>query len=67
VADDARLQGIADVYEAKYGSRWRFDVRDGAFHHIGGEAWVYEVAPRTAFCFGRGEESSQTRWRFDRE
>jgi len=31
-----------------------------------GEALVYEVAPSTAFGFGKGE-LSQTRWSFDRE
>jgi general stress protein 26 len=65
VSDDARLQGIADVYESKYGSDWHFDVHDGAFHGDGGQALVYEVAPVTAFGFGKGE-FSQTRWRFDR-
>jgi len=41
-------------------------VRDGAFHHGAGEVLVYEVAPSTAFGFGKGE-LSQSRWRFDRE
>src|SRR5690348_15794697 len=31
VTDAAKLQRIADVYEAKYGSDWHFDVRDGGF------------------------------------
>jgi hypothetical protein len=51
-------------------------VRDGAFYGDGGEALVYEVAPTTAFGFGRakmrlakrfhlsGTSFSQTRWRF---
>jgi len=64
VRDDARLQRIADAYESKYGSDWHFDVRDGAFHHSGGHALVYEVAPSTAFGFGKGDVYSQTRWRF---
>jgi nitroimidazol reductase NimA-like FMN-containing flavoprotein (pyridoxamine 5'-phosphate oxidase superfamily) len=63
VTDDAKLTRIADAYESKYGSDWHFDVRDGAFHHEGGEALVFEIAPATAFGFRKGEYS-QTRWRF---
>lgn len=64
VTDDARLNQIAAAYEAKYGSDWQFTVRDGAFHAGGNEAWVFAVAPVTAFGFGKGEPFSQTRWRF---
>jgi hypothetical protein len=64
VADDGRLQRVADLYESKFGPEWHFDVSDGAFHSQGRSAVVYEVAPRTAFGFGKGEYS-QTRWRFD--
>jgi general stress protein 26 len=63
VTAGATLQRIADAYEAKYGSEWHFDVRDGAFHGQGGEALVYEVAPRKVMGFRKGEYS-QTRWRF---
>jgi DNA-binding transcriptional ArsR family regulator len=63
MSDAAALRRIADAYESKYGGDWRFDVRDGAFHHRGGRALVYEVAPSTAFGFGKGE-FSQTRWPF---
>jgi uncharacterized pyridoxamine 5'-phosphate oxidase family protein len=66
VSDDAQLRRIADAYESKYGSDWHFEVRDGAFHGEGGEARVYEVAPSTAFGFGKGA-FSQTRWRFERK
>ncbi len=64
VGDDAKLTRIADAYESKYGNTWHFDVRDGAFQGEGGEALVFEVIPKTAFGFGKGEYS-QTRWRFD--
>ncbi|HEV8298688.1 MAG TPA: pyridoxamine 5'-phosphate oxidase family protein [Acidimicrobiales bacterium] len=63
ISDEAKLQRIADAYEAKYGPDWHFDVRDGAFVHGPGVALVYEVAPTTAFGFGKGGYS-QTRWRF---
>jgi hypothetical protein len=65
VTDNAQLQRVADRYEAKYGSTWHYDVRDGTF--IGSEdnvALVFEVAPTTAFGFGKGAVFSQTRWRF---
>ncbi len=64
-SDDAKLQRIADAYVSKYGSDWRFDVRNGAFVHEGGVALVFEVAPQKVFAFGKGDEFGQTRWRFD--
>ncbi|MDP9257762.1 MAG: pyridoxamine 5'-phosphate oxidase family protein [Actinomycetota bacterium] len=65
VRDDARLRRLAALYESKYGSDWHFEVRDGAFLHSGGSALVFEVAPVTAFGFGKGADGfSQTRWRF---
>jgi hypothetical protein len=68
VTDEERLRRIAAAYESKYGSDWRFTVRDGVFVHGADEAStavVYEVAPRKAFGFRKGEEFSQTRWLFD--
>jgi hypothetical protein len=65
VADEDRLRELAAAWEAKYGSFWHFEVRDGAFHHGAGHAFVFAVAPRTVFGFGKGEPFSQTRWRFE--
>jgi uncharacterized pyridoxamine 5'-phosphate oxidase family protein len=67
---DERLRRIADAYETNYGSDWRFGVRDGVFVHgpdEGSVAFVYEVAPETVFGFRKGDEFSQTRWRFRRD
>jgi hypothetical protein len=64
VTDEARLRRLAQAYVDKYGSDWRFEVRDGAFYGDGGEAHVFEIAPTTAFGFGKGDPFSQTRWRF---
>ena len=66
VTDEARLQRLADGYAAKYDQLFRFAVRDGAFYLEGSEieVLVYELAPTTAFGFGKGESFSQTRWRF---
>jgi nitroimidazol reductase NimA-like FMN-containing flavoprotein (pyridoxamine 5'-phosphate oxidase superfamily) len=63
VSDNAKLRRIADAYVAKYGEEWRFEVRDGAFHHDAGTAWVFEVAPATAYGFAKGPYG-HTRWRF---
>ncbi|RAY12586.1 pyridoxamine 5'-phosphate oxidase family protein [Actinomadura craniellae] len=63
VTDDAELGRVAEVYRAKYSEEWHFKVRDGAFHGMVGETWVYALAPVTVFGFGK-DEFSQTRWRF---
>lgn len=66
VTDEERLARLAGAWGAKYGEEWHFEVRDGAFHSAeGGRALVFEVRPRTAFGFGKGDTFSQTRWRFD--
>jgi len=62
VSEEAKLQRVAQRYASKYD--WHYTVRDGAFYGDGGEAWVYEVTPSTAFGFGKGSSFSQTRWRF---
>jgi nitroimidazol reductase NimA-like FMN-containing flavoprotein (pyridoxamine 5'-phosphate oxidase superfamily) len=65
VLDNAELQCVADLFEAKYGSDWHYDVHDGTF--VGNEenvALVFKVVPTTAFGFGKGAVFSQTRWRF---
>jgi nitroimidazol reductase NimA-like FMN-containing flavoprotein (pyridoxamine 5'-phosphate oxidase superfamily) len=66
VTDEARLQRLADEYVTKYDQLFRFAVRDGAFYVEGSESevLVYELAPTTAFGFGKGDSFSQTRWRF---
>lgn len=62
VSDDARLQSVAARFATKYD--WHYTVRDGAFYGEGDRAEVYEVAPATAFGYGKGEIFSQTRYRF---
>jgi general stress protein 26 len=65
VVEQARLDDLAGAFVAKYGDDWRFEVRDSAFHHAGGEAWVYEVVPNKVLGFEKGNQPGQTRWRFD--
>jgi general stress protein 26 len=64
IGDEARLQRVAGAYEQKYGAAWVFEVRDGAFHHEGGRALVFRVAPTKVFAFGKGEPYTQTGWSF---
>ena len=68
MSEEGRLRRVADAYATKYGTdTWHFTVRDGAFHNEGGggKALVFEVAPKTAFGFGKGETFGQTRWCFE--
>lgn len=65
VVEEARLNDLAAAFVTKYGDEWRFEVRDSAFHHEGGEAWVYEVSPHKVLGFEKGDQPGQTRWQFD--
>ena len=67
VVEEARLQELARQFASKYGDEWRFEVREAAFHHQGGAAWVYEVTPNKVLGFEKGNPPGQTRWRFDQE
>lgn len=67
VVEEVALRELATAYVTKYGPDWQFEVRDSAFHHEGGEAWVYAVIPDTVFGFRKGSPFSQTRWRFEQE
>ncbi|MGW4301034.1 pyridoxamine 5'-phosphate oxidase family protein [Streptomyces sp. NPDC004646] len=64
VTDEGRLRELATAWEAKYGSFWHYEVRDGCFQHGPGPAYVFAVSPVTVFGFGKGEPFSQTKWRF---
>jgi general stress protein 26 len=63
VTHEPLLQRLADIWERKY-DFWHFEVRDGAFHHHGGRALVFELAPKKAFAYGRGGMYTATRYRF---
>jgi general stress protein 26 len=67
VTDRAELARVADTYESKYGSH--FTAPEGNWFGLGdtirrGDVLVCRVAPATAFGFGKGTPSSQTRWTF---
>lgn len=64
VVQDAELTAMADRYRSKYG--WEFTVARGGLVNDGGNlAIAFRVRPRKGFAFARGDEGSQTRWRFD--
>ena len=63
VTDDAHLRRLADAWRTKYHGDWDFDVADGAFQHEdGGEALVFELAPKKVIAFAKGD-FAQTRYR----
>jgi len=67
VSDGAEFEGVANTYASKYGER--FTAPEGTWFGLSdamraGKALVYRVAPTTIFGFAKGEQFSQTRWRF---
>lgn len=63
VTDRPGLQGVADAYEAKYGSRWHFDVGDGDFGSGDNASVVFRVAADKVLAFAK-QPHAQTRYRF---
>lgn len=67
VSEATELRQVAGTFESKYGPR--LTAPEGTWFGLGdairdGSSLVYRVAPSTAFGFGKGEQFSQTRWRF---
>jgi general stress protein 26 len=63
--DEQTLAALAATWERKYPGVFGFRVLDHAFFGAEGNiAVVYEVPPRKVLAFGKGEQFSQTRWRF---
>jgi hypothetical protein len=67
VSDGAELEQVANTYESKYGAR--FTAPEGTWFGLSdairaGKALVYRVTPTTILGFAKGEQFSQTRWRF---
>ena len=62
--DDVALERLAQAWATKWDGRWRYEARNGAFHHgDGGEAIVFSVTPAKIFAFAKGT-FGQTRHRF---
>ena len=62
VTDGELLRHLARAWESKYMGDWHFEVANGAFHHEGGEAFVFEVVPEKVLAFAKGD-FAQTRFR----
>jgi len=64
VSDDDTLQRLADIWEAKYGSEWHWEVADGMFRHAdGGGAAVFRIEPAKVLAFAK-DPHGQTTFRF---
>jgi nitroimidazol reductase NimA-like FMN-containing flavoprotein (pyridoxamine 5'-phosphate oxidase superfamily) len=63
VTDERELHELAALWRSKYRGDWDFRVEDGMFHHEGGSAIVFEVAPTKVLAFAKGR-FAQTRYRF---
>jgi general stress protein 26 len=62
-SDEALLHTLATMWHEKFD--WTFEVRDGVFHDPeGGDAPMFEVRPTKVLAFGRGDQFTQTRYRF---
>jgi nitroimidazol reductase NimA-like FMN-containing flavoprotein (pyridoxamine 5'-phosphate oxidase superfamily) len=69
VGDAAELEQVANAYESKYGVR--FTAPEGTWFGLSdairaGKVLLYRVTPTTILGFSKGEQFSQTRWRFER-
>ena len=67
VGDAGELGLVASAYELKYGVH--FTAPEGTWSGLSdairaGKALVYRVTPNTILGFAKGEQFSQTRWRF---
>jgi general stress protein 26 len=62
VTDNDELQGLADAYEAKYGSVWHFDVGDGVFGTSHDPGHVFRIEPAKVLAFAK-EPHGQTSYR----
>jgi len=64
VTDDAGLGRLAKAWATKWDGQWKYEARDGAFHHEdSGTALVFSVKPTQIFAFAKGT-FGQTRYRF---
>lgn len=65
--DHDMLERLAAAWAAKWAGQWRFEVRDGCFHHPqGGAALVFTVTPVKVLAFAKGS-FGVTRHRFERD
>ncbi len=64
LTDDNVLERLAEAWATKWDGRWKFQARNGGFHHeSGGVALVFSVRPTKVLAFAKGH-FSHTRHRF---
>ena len=64
ITDHDELRRLAEVWEAKYGSEWHWEVADGMFRHAdGGGAAVFRIEPAKVLAFAK-DPHGQTTYRF---
>lgn len=67
VTDDNVLRRLAEVWATKWDGRFRFQARDGCFHHDQDEGLavlVFSVTPAKVLAFTRGPLGGHTTHRF---
>ncbi len=65
VTDEAVLRRLAAAWTTRWDGRWRFEARDGGFHHDeGGASLVFAIAPTKVLSFTKGT-FRQTTHRFE--
>ena len=52
--DDTILKRLAHAWRSKWDGRWKFEARDGCFHHEVGAALVFSVTPTKVLAFSKG-------------
>ncbi|HTA13650.1 MAG TPA: pyridoxamine 5'-phosphate oxidase family protein [Solirubrobacteraceae bacterium] len=67
VGDVVELEQVTNAYESKYGAH--FTAPEGIWFGLSDairarKVLLYKVTPTTILGFGKGEQFSQTRWRF---
>jgi nitroimidazol reductase NimA-like FMN-containing flavoprotein (pyridoxamine 5'-phosphate oxidase superfamily) len=64
-ADEAVLERLNQRWRTLWGEGWPIAFRDGVFYEPSGEPLlVFAVTPTKIFAYTRGDEWSQTRYRF---
>ena len=67
VIDADSLSRAAAAYNEKYEEPFHFSAGDGVLNGGGGgDSVLFRIEPAKAFCFGRGADFTQTRYRFQR-
>ena len=64
VTNEDLLKRLASAWTIKWDGRWKYEVRDGAFHSGEVTIPVYSVTPTKVFAFAEGPCFGQTRHQF---